>query len=66
MDMTTRNLGDFICPNCDSDMDIEFDQYSLDMIDNQDGYMNIKCNECRSRYKVDVRLVYFPDGVEKL
>jgi transcription elongation factor Elf1 len=65
MDMTTKDLGRFICPDCDSD-EIEFDHSSIDMIDEQDGYMNIKCNECRSRYKVDVRLVYFPDGVEKL
>lgn len=65
MNMDTKNLEDFICPTCKSD-DVTPDEHSLDMIDDQDGYMNVKCNECGSRYVVDIRIVYFPDGVEKL
>jgi ribosomal protein S27E len=65
MDMTTKDLGRFICPDCDSD-EIEFDHSSIDMIDEQDGYMKVECNGCGNRYILDIRIIYFRDGVVKL
>lgn len=61
-----KSLTQFTCPSCGSD-DIYFNiENGLDMIEGGDGYLHTTCSKCRKNYRVDVRIVYFPNGVEEL